>query len=263
MDNGPEPPSQTSPPEAESQSPEGRCLSGPLEEEEEEADLEDRARHAARLRADRELRDALAADGFTGPAYAVFEEGNASFGYELMMALLRTGYIFTRCRQEGLHLRRMPIAADEREDLAQETVAGALQSFKTKGLEQGGWRPERGACLKTYFTRALLLQFANIWRKKLSHLPDVPDLSLHLLSYDMPSRAPGPDDSAAQCDEIRRGLNEIDNPKKRAVLVLTEEGYQQEEIAEIIGITQRAVEGLLRRHRSQLAARNQEGESHL
>ena len=163
------------PSEAESQPSETRCPPNPLEE----TDPGERAKHAARLQTDRELRDALAADDFAGPAYAVFEEENANFGYGLMMALLRTGYIFTRCRQEGIFLAVRKIPSSDREDLAQETVAGALQSFKTKGLEQGGWQPERGACLKSYFTRALLLQFANIWRKKLSHMPETPDLSLH------------------------------------------------------------------------------------
>ena len=93
-------------------------------------------------------------------------------------------------------------------------------------------------------------------------MPDTPDLSLHSISWDVPSRALGPDESSAQYDTIRRALNEIENPRTRAALVLTEEGYQQEEIAEILSITQRAVEGLLRRHRRHLAARNQKGESH-
>jgi RNA polymerase sigma factor (sigma-70 family) len=192
----------------------------------------------------------------------VFEEEYAGFGFELMMALLRTGYIFDRCREEGLHLLRMPIAADDREDLAQEVVHGALRSFKTKGLEQGGWQPERGASLRTYFTGALLLQFANVWRKRLRGRPGVPELSLHDISLDLPSPVPGPADMAAEHDAIRRGLAGIE-PKTRAALVLTEDGYEQEEIAEILGITRRSVEGLLRRHRSRLAARNQNGESHL
>ena len=67
---------------------------------------------------------------------------------------------------------------------------------------------------------------------------------------------------AAQHDTIRRGLAGIENPKTRAALVLTEDGYEQEEIAMILGITRRSVEGLLRRHRSRLAAENQNGESH-
>ena len=245
------------PVEAKPRPPKARCPSGPLEE----AGPEEQANHAARLQADRELRDTLAADGFTGPAYAVFEEGIANLGYDMMMALLQSGYIFARCREEGLHLPAFKIAACDREDLVQETVAGALTSFKTKGLEQGGWQPEGGASLRGYFTRALLLQFANIWRKKLNHTPDTPDLSLHRVSCDMPAPAIGPDDSSVQHDAIRRGLAEIENPQTRAALVLTEDGYQHEEIAEILGTTPRAVEGLLYRHRSNLAIRSQKGES--
>ena len=246
MSNGPEPAPQV-PPEA-------RCPSDPLEEP-------GLGEHATRLQADRELRDALAADGFTGPAYAVFEEEIANFGFAMMEALLRSGYIFARCREAGLHLPVRKIDASDREDLAQEVVAGALRSFKAKGLEQGGWQPECGASLRTYFAGALLRQFANVWRSRLSRTPDTADLSLDTVSFDMPSPAPGPADSSVMYDEIRRGLTEIENPKTRAALVLTEAGYQQEEIAEILGITLRAVEGLLRRHRSRVAARNQEGES--
>ena len=70
---------------------------------------------------------------------------------------------------------------------------------------------------------------------------------------------PGPADTAAQRDEIRRGLVNIDD-RTRIALVLTEDGFEQEEIAEILGpgVTPRAVEGLLRRHRRRVAARNEE-----
>ena len=83
------------------------------------------------------------------------------------MALLRSGYIFARCREIDLYLTVRRIPARDREELALETLERALPWFKAKGLEQGGWRPELGASLKTYFTRALLYQFANVWRKYL------------------------------------------------------------------------------------------------
>ena len=76
-----------------------------------------------------------------------------------------------------------------------------------------------------------------------------------------PGTRRGPADTSVMYDEIRRGLAEIENPRTQAALVLTEDGYQQEEIAEILGITPRAVEGLLRRHRKRLPAQSQEGES--
>lgn len=223
-------------------------------------DSDGRAELAACLQADRELRDTLAAQDFTGDAYAVFEDELAGYGHQLMMAWLASGHIFTRCRQAGLRLLSLPIPCSDREDLAQETVADALRTFKRKGLEQGGWRPEGGASLKAYFTGALLRQFANTWKKRLRALTASSALSLDTLPADPESPDPGPADTAVQRDEIRRGLVNVENDRTRIALVLTEDGFEQEEIAEILGpgVTPRAVEGLLRRHRRRAAARNEE-----
>lgn len=221
------------------------------------------AENATRLQADRELRAALAAEGFAGPAYAVFEDELASYGYQVMTAWLTTGHIFTRCRQAGLSLLSQPIPFSDREDLAQETVAEALRAFKRKGLQQDGWRPEGGASLKTYFTGALYRQFANIWKKRLRARAISPGLSLETLPADTESPDPGPADTSVQRDEIRSGLAGIGSDRTRVALVLAEDGYEQDEIAEILGqdVTPRAVEGYLRRHRNRVAARNEKGGS--
>ncbi|HUY50646.1 MAG TPA: hypothetical protein VMV92_33895 [Streptosporangiaceae bacterium] len=215
-----------------------------------------------RLQADRALRDALADQGFTGPAYAAFEDELATYGHQVMTAWLATGHIFTRCREAGLSLLSLPIPFSDREDLAQETVAEALRTFRSTGLEQGGWRPEGGASLKTYFTGALFRQFANIWRKRLRTPGASTGLSLETLPSDIESHDRGPAETSVQRDEIRRGLADIKSDRTRVALVLTEDGYEQEEIAEILGpdVTPRGVEGYLRRHRSHVATRNEEGE---
>jgi len=216
-----------------------------------------------RLRAELKLRNTLAAEGFAGPAYAVLEDELAVYGYELMMAWLATGHIFARCREAGAGLRAARIPAGDREDLAQEAVAGALRTFRDTGMVRGGWRPGRGGSLKTYFTRALCFQFANIWRQRLRDLAAVgTDLHLDALPSDIRSPEPGPDDIAVQRDEIRRGLAGIPGSRTRAALALVADGYEQGEIAELLGpdVTARAVEGYLRRHRSAIAARKEEGQ---
>jgi len=227
-------------------------------------DPESLAESATRLQADRELRDVLAAQGFAGPAYAVFEDELASYGHQVMTAWLATGQIFTRCRQAGINLLSLPIPVSEREDLAQETVAETLRTFKRTALQQGHWRPEGGASLKTFFTGALFHQFANIWKKRLRARARLAGPSLDTLPSDTETPDPGPAEISEQRDEIRRGLAGIENDRTRVALVLTEDGYQQEEIAEILGtdITPRAVEGYLRRHRRRLAARNDEEGGH-
>jgi DNA-directed RNA polymerase specialized sigma24 family protein len=221
------------------------------------ASLADRA---ARLRTDRDLWDLLTAQGFAGPAYAVFEEELASYGYQVMTDWLRTGYIFVQCWNTGIMLSSWPVPAHELEDLAQETVAEALGAFKRKALQQGGWCPDGGASLKTYFTRALCLQFANSWKKRLRARGTVTVSSLEMLPSDTESGEPGPAEISWQRDAIRRGLADIKSEMTRMALVLTEDGYEQEEIAEILGpdVTPRAVEGYLRRHRRSMTNRNGE-----
>jgi DNA-directed RNA polymerase specialized sigma24 family protein len=248
-------PTSPTPTKVEPQPPE--TLPGCAPEEPVPESLADRA---IRLQADCELRDALASQEFTGPAYAVFEEELASYGHQVMTAWLATGQIFALCRQAGLNLMTLPIPLSEREDLAQETVAEALRTFKRAALQQGGWRPEGGASLRTFFTGALFRQFANIWKKRLRARVPLAEPSLDTLPSDTESPGPGPADTALQRDEIRRGLAEITNDRTRVALVLTEDGYEQEEIAEILGpdVTPRAVEGYLRRHRRHLAASNDE-----
>jgi DNA-directed RNA polymerase specialized sigma24 family protein len=224
-------------------------------------DLDEIADHAARLQAECKLRDSLAAEGFAGPAYGALADDLANYGYQVMMAWLATGHIFDRCRQAGLGLRVLPVPLGDREDLAQETVAAALNAFKRQGLQQGGWRPEAGASVTTYFTRQMCFQFANIWKRWLRTRVISASLPLDALPPGAASPDPGPDDIAVQRDEIRRGLDGIESDKTRAAVVLAEDGYGQEEIAEILGpdVTARAVEGYLRRHRRRIAPGNNQG----
>jgi RNA polymerase sigma factor (sigma-70 family) len=216
----------------------------------------DAAETPARLQADRELRDALKEAGFTGPAYEVFEAKYAAYGRQLMTVLIATGLIFTRCKEDNYPLLVLPVPADDQEDLVQETVEKALASFKRNGLERGGWQPELGRSLKGYFTHALFGQFSNIWKKRVKDQQDQAEHHGPSLDALPPgTRSPGADpaDIYEQRDEIRRGLAGIGHVRTRVALAMTERGYSQDEIAEALGVTRRAVEGYLRRHRRRIA----------
>ena len=187
-----------------------------------------------------------------GWRYAVFEAELAAYGRQVMTVLIVTGLIFVRCEEDGYFLLALPIPADDREDLAQETVEKALASFKRNGLERGGWQPEKGRSLRGYFTHTLFGQFSNIWKKRVRDQQAQAELCGPSLD-ELPSgtRSPGADpaDIYAQRDEVRRGLAGIDHDRTRVTLVMTEPGYTQDEIAEALGVTRRAVEGYLRRYR--------------
>lgn len=216
---------------------------------------------ARRLQVELELQAALVAEGFAGEGLAALAE----YGYEFITPLIATGYIFARCRKAGFWLLPLKIPLGEQEDLAQETVAETVRAFKDYGLGQGGWQPEAGS-LRPYFTVALLGQFANAWRRWLKdRMVNIGEqlvhrgMSLETLLPGLESPERGPADVCVQLDEIRRGLVGIKHKKTRVALVLTEFGYSHEEIAELLGVTPRAVEGYLRRHRLRIAAVRQQG----
>lgn len=219
-------------------------LPEPLDDPYQDVSIED----LSRLRADMRLRDKLAAQGFTGNDYDVFADNLARYGYQLMWAWLGKGYIFTRCREFHIDLRPAPIPVDERDDLVQDVVSNALNTFLQKGLAQGGWQPERGASMRTYFTRAICYQFANSWRRRLKAAGHSLVESLEDSRIDIECPNPGPEEIVVTRDEIRRGLADILHERARCAIALRADGYSYQEIAEIIGISVRAVEGYFRRH---------------
>lgn len=210
------------------------------------------------VRADLQLVDAIRKGELSGQRWSVVEDALIEYGYQVITALLRTNFIFQRCREHGLRLPAMPIPPSEQEDLAQETVVEALRVFKEKVATGQGWDPAGGASVRTFFTRGLLFQFANIWRKRLRTASVDAEVTIDEL-VDLPAATLGPHELCAQRDEIRRGLADIDSHRTRAALVLTSDGYEQEEIAEILGVTPRAVEGYMRRHRQRTQRATQEG----
>lgn len=220
------------------------ALPEPLDDPYQDVSIED----LSRLWADALLRDKLASQGFTGNDYDVFVDDLARYGYQLMWAWLGKDYIFSRCREFHIDLRPAPIPMDERDDLVQDVVANALNTFLQKGLAQGGWQPERGASMRTYFTRAICFQFANSWRRRLKAAAHSPVEYLEDSRIDIECPNPGPEEIVVTRDEIRRGLADIRHERARFAIALRADGYSYQEIAEIIGISARAVEGYFRRN---------------
>jgi DNA-directed RNA polymerase specialized sigma24 family protein len=214
----------------------------------------------ARLKDDARLRDALAVNDFAGPEYRLFEEDLVKYGSSVLTAELISGLIFTRCAQKGIRLPRWRLSPQDREELVYDTLARALPLFRRRALVEGGWQPGGGATLRTFFVNFLHYQFANAYREWRNGQET--DLGQHEDAPDhMPCPRPGPQEIYLQREAIRDGLGAIDSENVRAALVLTEDGYDQDEIAEILGTTRRSVEGLLYRHRTKIEARRKQGGS--
>ncbi|EOD70529.1 hypothetical protein [Amycolatopsis vancoresmycina] len=119
---------------------------------------------------DLELLCALEADGFDGLVWSELENRLAGYGVGVIGAWVGTGEIYRRATEKGRPVRppRPPFSRDEQIELAYETVGAGIRLFQEQGLQDDGWRPDRGARLSTYFLGSCVLCFANACRKQLS-----------------------------------------------------------------------------------------------
>lgn len=215
---------------------------------------DERARLAAesleRRQADLELRNDLALADFHGPGWDRYALELVCYGYAVMMAWLTTGEIFDQCKARGCNLGSSPLewTVDDRAELANETVALAVSTFKQHALVEGRWTFDGGATLKTYFIGTCVFTFPNLYRKWLTEratLQHLTSIEHDIIERLNPPRDPG--EIAVTQLHLWEGFNNIPDKRTKSVIILQEMGYTYAEIGEILQITSRAVEGLIRR----------------
>jgi RNA polymerase sigma factor (sigma-70 family) len=201
--------------------------------------------------ADERLFNRLASQGFAGPEYEAFANKLARFGFATMKSWIRSGRIFKESADRGRPLaRREFISYEDSQDLALETCAAGLASFQKRAILEKGWRPDGGSSLSTYFIGACVYQFPNVYRGWLRSQRSltIADAGVpNLVHYDYRPEISAEDTVIPQLD-FERILSELP-PKQGRVLLLNAYGYSHAEIGEQLGITSKAVEGLLRRAR--------------
>ncbi|MDQ3151998.1 MAG: hypothetical protein M3R63_09850 [Actinomycetota bacterium] len=177
----------------------------------------------------------------------------------MMNAWIYTGEIYRQASRRGYPIGNAPYfcAADDCRSMANETVAYALVDFRQKGLREGGWRPTRGASIKTYFITTCVFQFLrsfrrwqrdqNSWSRVVFYDPTDAEL------LNRPSGI-SVEDVTLDRLEVGEACKNVDDQKK-SILVLQAMGYSQAEIAEILGsgLSARAIEGALYRIRKSVA----------
>lgn len=217
---------------------------------------------------DRQLRDELARSQFSGRRYMLFETELVRYAISVLRAWMYTGYIFRIVATRGFSLHPSDNDLDElrrdsdaREELAAMTVAVALPRFREQALIGDGWRFEGGASLTTYFMGACLYVFPNEFRKRQSAMKRWRHAQEIEARAFTPSTDPQTDPAADVLgrlrihDDLRRA-----DPRTRAIVALTLDGYSQQEIADLLGeASVRAVEGALYRWRNKEQQRLGEG----
>lgn len=217
-----------------------------------------------RRMADGALVDDLARLGFTGPLQEQFETELARYARSVLAAWLRTGHIDVLLRTRGLgggltdaERARARSHRDRHllSDLADITVAQAIHRFRTQALVEGRWRPDGGATLTTYFMGRCVYTFASeLDRYRTEYRHQMLDGFEDGERFERTGStvAEDPELIAAMGSETRAVFDRLSD-RERQVVALTAEGYDQVEIAELLGLSSdRAVEGTLRRMRQRL-----------
>ncbi|WP_432154991.1 hypothetical protein [Streptomyces tricolor] len=227
------------------------------------------ADRSARIRRDAARVSELAAGGFEGPAYKVFEDELCGEAWPILRGMLREGRLariaLKWCAERGLPfwihpddyalLRSDPGARDE---ILVDVVLRARTSFRRKALVKGGWNPDykqgRGAsCLTTYFVGQCIWEFRRVytrWAKnrqewaKQHALYDGSEEAAHanpkLFGPLLEAGYLSEPEAAVLSTNFEDILNE-QPPVTQAVIRMTVEGYVDTEIADALHITHGAV----------------------
>jgi DNA-directed RNA polymerase specialized sigma24 family protein len=209
--------------------------------------------------ADARLVAELAESGFTGPGYEQLQAELVRYGWAVMDAWLRRGFIFGLCARMGRPVRttdalRHLLAedAEERAELAAAAVAATIGRFREDALVGGGWSAAGGASLATYFVNAVVREFPNEYRRWMRATERWRRAFVAEGSSHDPAANPVTDPAVLASDRlgVLADLRRL-KPREQQIVALTIDGYSQVEIVEVLGLgSVREVEGVLYRWRT-------------
>ncbi|MDQ7906144.1 hypothetical protein RB614_16655 [Phytohabitans sp. ZYX-F-186] len=197
-------------------------------------------------------------EGFAGRTYEAVATELAKHSAKVLLGFIYSGHIHVVLQEvgrpvPGLTQTLHEMTRDEIEHLVGLTITHALRLFRRNALEGYGWRPGGETRMATYFVNTCKLCFSNAYREAVNHrrpkeetpVDSIPDQA-GITTIDVGER---PGALREVMDE--RGIRGV----QATITELTIEGYTQEEIADKLGTTPRAVEGKLRRLREKLRRR--------
>jgi RNA polymerase sigma factor (sigma-70 family) len=234
----------------------------------------DPAARAARDRLDRDQHrlDELAVAGFVGVAYDRFRDDLWIYAMPVLKSGIRSGRIFTWCRDQGVAInptaderRVLHASIADRDELALETIAQALDYFRTEVLLKKRWSAAGGAGISTFFIGSCKFQFRTVYRRWSRERAD----RLAPLGYGHTDEeianelttglADDPERSAITRDTLAR-VAAKSSPEARMIFSLILKDLTYAEIAQELGISSRAVEGHMHRLRLKVWRMAERGE---
>lgn len=230
------------------------------------ADVDESRELLLRHAKDAHMFSAIQASGFVGRNWDLLSNELSRYGLAVTTAWLRSGHIFALSANKGRGVSPSDTEreqlrdrnSDTAEEVAQMVVMRAVLLFRAQALKGRGWKPDGGAAITTYFMGACVLAFASEYRRFQTEWkrwtidrgfpPDNldPNTSHHRLATSIGNPA-----SIVDTDTLAHEMNTL-SETDRTIVWLADNGYDQDEIAEICNLSsRRAVEGRLYRLRKQ------------
>lgn len=204
-----------------------------------------------------DLLEEMAAEDWRGPRSEAFASDLWIFGWDVIRGLVGSGRIGSI--PATLPALVLPPEAwfvlgdstEEREQVVLDTLIKTIPTF-IRSLEAGRYEPKRGASLETFFVGACGIQFRDVaksWHTRQHRR------QYELGAFDWDGVFGGmPSADVERRIDMRRLVAAIlkdVSPQQRIVLVhCLLEGRSHGEVAEMMGVTSRSVEGHLYRARS-------------
>ncbi|MGV9336511.1 RNA polymerase sigma factor [Nocardia sp. NPDC003726] len=210
------------------------------------------------IAADAELFDLLREEDFSGPGWELLEERLARHGLSVLEVWLQNGEVFAQASARGMQLEPTEFELDElrrgadvRDELKFFSVAKALVLFRQKARDGVGWAAEGGASIETYFVTGCVYAFVSAFSKRrkeerkwaadtLIRLDD-PRVPVDELTAAAARDVANPTERTLVRD-LARAVLESWAPRDKAILWGKVNDKSNREIAQELGVTEKAVE---------------------
>lgn len=208
---------------------------------------------------DKQCVELLKYHGFTGPVYQEFTDELWAYALPVLKSKMRSGEIFKMCFERNVMVPAptfderavLHSSMEDRDALAVDTIAAAVPRFRDT-LVKGRWKQAGGSSLRTFFIGACLFAFAEVFSTwataRRRHLERLIDGEIDTLASQLISVALDPERNAVSRDTIEAILRRSP-PATRTICALIMRDMSFAAIAKELGITERAVEGRMRRLR--------------
>jgi hypothetical protein len=187
----------------------------------------------------------LMTEGFDTQVGRMTQEILARAGLAAMRGWIGSGVIWQRVSKILPGFERpanIYWSSAQTEEFALDAVADGLEHF-TKRIMAGRWSPDGGAGLMNYFLNGCVLAFTTEYRR-FARL-GTRNIALTAV-HEVPAHTAGPGDIAVMRDQIARARVEAGD-SVMDIIALRDQGYTGTEIATLLSLTLKQVEGRLSR----------------